>query len=184
MQGRLIDLIQHSDIIALGTADNVRTLDARQVDTDLRVEDTLVGTLKERTLTFRGPNGIAAGERYVVFLRRTATGFESIQPSGTIFPSRPQDDEGYRRAIQSISHALRADTGAQVTAVRAVLITALAASAQPLRYHAALELAALVRDGHAPTEAEQQRLTALIASPTLDPTLRPLLTAITSASKP
>ena len=178
LRGRLIDLIQRSDVVVLGMAEQVRTLGTRHVDTDFRVDTVLAGTLPERTVTFRGPNGIATGDRYVVFLRRTGSSFESIQPSGTIFPSRPQDDDGYRRAVQSISQALRTDGATQVVLVRATLITTLSASAPPLRYHAALELAALVSDGHRPTEIEQQRLATLLASPSFDPALRPLLTSI------
>ena len=178
LHGRLIDLIRRSDVIVLGTAEQVKPAGARFIDTDLSVEDTFTNAPPEQTLTFRGPSGIAPGERYVVFLQRTASGFESIQPSGTLFPSRPADDAGYRDAVTSISQALRGDAAQQVAVVRAALIAALSASAPPLRYHAALELAALAHDGYGPTEAEQQRLTTLLASPTVDPALRPLLTSI------
>lgn len=180
LRGRLIDLIRRSDVIVLGTAERVKPVGARRVDTDLAVHDVLAGTPPGDTLTFRGSNGIAAGERYVVFLHRTATGFESIQGSGTVFPSRPADDEDYRRAIRSISQALHNGGPQQIATVRTALIAALSAAAAPLRYHAALELSALAHDGHQPTDAERQQLAAMLASPTLDPGLRSLLRALVS----
>jgi hypothetical protein len=181
LHGRLIDLIRRSDVIVLGTADKLQPVGARLVDVALTVDAVIVGTAPEGKLIFRGPIGMAPGERYVVFLRRSSSGFESVQPSGTIFPSRREDDADYRRSISSINQALHRDPAQQVDAVRAALIATLSASAPPLRYHAALELAALVEDGHAPTDSERQRLAAVLTSPTLDPALRPMLTAIASA---
>lgn len=178
LHARLIDLIRRSDVILLGTAERVKPLGARRIDTDLHVEDTFKGTVPERTLTFRGPSGITPEERYVVFLRRTPSGFESIQPSGTLFGSRPQDDAAYRRVVTSINGAQHGDAVQQVVVVRAALIAALSASAAALRYHAALELSALAHDGYGPTEIERQSLATLLASPAVDPALRPLLTSI------
>jgi hypothetical protein len=180
LQGRLIDLIRRSDVIVLGTADQLQPVGARRVDVALTVDDVIVGSISEHTLIFRAPSGIAAGERYVVFLRRTGSSFESIQPSGTVFPSRPENDADYRRAITSISQALHRDPAQQVDAVRAALIATLSASPPPLRYHAALELSALTRDGHVPTEVERRHLAALLASPALDPALRPLLISLSA----
>jgi hypothetical protein len=57
--------------------------------------------------------------------------------------------------------------------VRAVLIAALRAPSTPLRYYAALDLAALAH--HGLSDSEQRSLEGIIADPTADPALRPVL---------
>jgi hypothetical protein len=178
LHGRLVDLIRRAEIIVLGTAHQVTPVSTRVVDTTVAVDEVLTGAAPAGTITFRGPSGVATGERYVVFLRRAGSDLESIQPSGTLFPSRREDDEGYRRAIRAIAQALRGDPATQVPDLRAALIDALSASAAALRYHAVLGLSALAKDGHGPTGPERQKVNELLASPSCDPALRPLLSHI------
>lgn len=181
LRGRLIDLVTRSQLIVIGSARHLDPVGTRLVDVQLTVERVLVGSSTESILTFRAPTGMAPTERYVVFLRKTDAGLECAQPSGTIFPTRPEDDDGYRRTIEALATALSAPDASRIAAVRAALLPALSASAVPLRNHAALELAALARDGHGPTEAERTTLRRLLADPATDPGLRALLARLVAA---
>ena len=177
LSGKLVDCISHSDVIVAGTVDQVTDVTNRIVETTLKVEHVLAGEVAVPSVTFRGGARFAPHERYVVFLRRASGAFEGVQAAGTLFNSRPQDDGEYQQAIDSVRAALRAPPDAQVDRLRAALIPALRAAPQPLRYHAALELAALAH--HGPLNADnRQVLAALVADPGFDPALRPLVTAL------
>ena len=178
VRGKLVDLVQRSDLIVIGTAAQVVHIDNTHVDTTVRIAAVLAGATAERRLTFRGPTRFAPQERYVFFLRRTATGFGALQESGTVFPCTPADDAIYRSTIHALRQALRAPEDTRADTVRAALIPALTAAAEPLRYHAAFEIRALTASGHPPTAEERTRLQALAGDPATDPALRPLLDAI------
>jgi hypothetical protein len=178
LRGRLVELVQQSDAVIIGTAERVEPRGPRLVDTVVRVTQVVLGAPLPETITFRGPTRFAPGQRYVFFLRHQGSGFEGMQASGTVFPATPADDAAYRRTVTAIAAALHGDPSRQADAVRAALIPALSAHAPPLRYHAALELAALAAGGHGPTPHEQRTLERVLARPDTDPALRPVLTPL------
>jgi hypothetical protein len=183
LRGKLVELVQRSAVIVIGTVEQVQPVDTRLSDTVVRVEQAVIGDPPPSALTFRGPTRFAPGGRYVFFLRRTDSGFEGVQESGTIFPATSADDGLYRRTIEALHGALQLEPAARVAAVRAALIPALSASAPPLRYHAALELSALAQDGHGPTDAERRMLSRLLADADTDPALRPLLSSLAAGAQ-
>jgi len=178
LHGKLLDLVQRSDLIVIGTAQRVVPIGTRLVDTTISIARVLTGTVTEKQLTFRGPTRFAPGERYVFFLHHTATGFTGEQDSGTVFPCAPADDALYASTVQGLSRALRSDLATRPDAVRAALLPALAAQAPPLRYHAAFELRTLAQTGHPPNAAERIRIEQVQHDPSGDPALQPLLTEI------
>jgi len=184
LRGKLLDLIQRSDLIVIGTADRVTPIGTSLVDTTVTIVRVLAGTATEKHVTFRGPTRFAAGERYVFFLRRAPEGITGAQDAGTVFPCTPADDASYQRTVQALTRALRSDLATRPDAVRAALIPALSAAPAPLRYSAALELSALARDGHPPNTAERRRLEKLLHEPGTDPTLEPLLTEMIRLGAP
>jgi hypothetical protein len=178
LRGRLVELVRHCDTVVIGTAERVEVHGPRLIDTAVRVKHVLLGSWQPAIVTFRGPTRFAPGQRYVFFLRHGISGFEGIQESGTVFPAAPADDAIYRRTVTAIAHALHTDPSQQTDALRAALIPALSAHALPLRYHAALELAALAEGGHGPTRRERRDLQRVLARPDTDPALRPVLTQL------
>jgi hypothetical protein len=175
LRGKLLELVQRSNLIVIGTAERVIPIGTSLVDTTVKVAHVLAGTSTETRLTFRGPTRFAPGERYVFFLHHTPTGFAAEQDSGTVFPCTPADDAVYRRTVEALTHALRTAVATRDDAVRGALLPALTATPAPLRYHAALELRALADAGHPPNAAERARLEQLLRDPATDPALRPLL---------
>jgi hypothetical protein len=175
LRGRLVDLVRRADLIVIGITNHVRPVGTRLVDTTITVDRVLVGTTSDAGMAFRGPTRFAAGGRYLFFLRRTGRGFEGAQESGTVLPVAREDDQAYQRTIDAIRGALAADAAHQADALRGALLPALSSSVPELRYHAALELSALARDGHRPSDAERQSLLQLLTSPSSDPALRPVL---------
>jgi hypothetical protein len=178
LRGKLLDLVQRSDLIVIGTAERVIPIGTSLVDTTIATAQVLAGTTIEKHLTFRGPTRFAPGERYVFFLQHTPTGLSGMQDAGTVFPCTPADDAVYRSTVQALSRALRSEVATRADTVRAALLPALAAGSPPLRYHAALELNALARAGHAPNAIEQARIEALRHDPATDPALQPLLSGL------
>jgi hypothetical protein len=176
LRGRLIELVGQSDLIVVGTVENVRAVATRQHDTTIRLEGHLLGTTPAATVTVRARPRFAPGKRFVFFLRRAGAGLECVQPSGAVFPSRPEDDAAYRATITAIQQALRARGADRPAALRAALIPALSAAAPPLRYHAVLELGALSH--HGLTGPERRSLERLAADPATDPAIRPVLTSL------
>jgi len=181
LRGKLVELVQRSNLIVIGTADRVIPIGTSLVDTTITVAHVLVGTAGKH-VTFRGPTRFAPGERYVFFLDHTASGFAGMQDAGTVFPCAPTDDAIYRSTIAGLSKALHSDLATRSDAVRAVLLPALVAQSPPLRYHAAFELSALAQAGHPPNAAERARIEQLQRDPATDPVLQPLLTAILRSS--
>jgi hypothetical protein len=177
LRGKLVDLVQRSDAIMIGTAERVQPAAGRLVDTQIRVEQRLVGSTHETTLIFRGRTHFVPGGRYVFFLVQARSGWEATPEAGTVFPARAEDDAAYRTAVVAIRVALHGDPTARVAALWAALLPALSAAAPPLRYHAALELEALSRAGHGPTDNARQTLTKLLSDPSTDPALQPLLSS-------
>src|SRR5262249_25858860 len=175
LRGKLIDLVQRSDVVVIGTVDSVRAVGARQVDTMVRVQRQLVGAPSDSTLTFRGATRFAPRARYVFFLRHGAAGFEGIQDSGTVFPATPEDDTFYEHVVESTRHALSTDFAHRVDALCSAMIPALSASVPELRYHAALELSALAGANRGQCSAERETLRRLLAEPTLESEVRVLL---------
>jgi hypothetical protein len=184
LRGKLLDLVQRSDLIVIGSADRVVPIGASRVDTTVTVAHVLSGSFTEKQLTFRGPTRFAPGERYVFFLRRTPTEFLGAQDAGTVFPCTPADDAIYRSTIQGLSRALRSELATRPDAVRAALLPALTAEPLPLRYHAALELHALAQTGHPPNAAERARIEQLMRDPATDPALQPLLRGMLPPATP
>jgi hypothetical protein len=179
LRGRLIDLVGQSDLVVVGTVDSVSAVDTRLKSTTVRVEGNLVGAAPERRLTFRGRARFAPGRRFVFFLRRSGAGFECVQPSGTQFPSRPEDDAAYRDAVTAIQRALAVPVADRASALRAAMIPALSAGAARLRYYAVLELASLAH--HGLTEPERRALEQLAADPESDPAVRLLVKDLAGA---
>lgn len=175
VHGRLVDLVARSDLVVIGTVQGVNPVSARFVDTQIKIEQVVVGTALQKPVTFRGPTRFAPGERYVFFLRRAGSGLESLQASGTVFPATPADDAAYRHAVLGVRRALHLDPSLQAGGMLQALIPALSAGAPPLRYHAALEIGALTEHGHELSPAERQAVQRLLADAATDPVLRPLL---------
>lgn len=178
LRGRLIDLVSQSDLVIVGTVESVRAIDGRVHDTTVRPQDSFVGTVSAETITFRANRRFAPGERFVFFLRRDGAGWECVQPPGTVFPSRPADDAAYRATVVAIQRALPVAAAERPAALRAAIIPALSATAAPLRYHAVLELGALAH--HGLTESERQSLQRLVADPTTDAAIRPIVASLLS----
>jgi hypothetical protein len=176
LRGRLIDLVGRSDLIVIATVENTKRIDTRLNETTARVEARLAGDTQDARLTFRSQPRFATGRRVVVFLRRTGSGFECVQASGTVFPARPEDDASYRDAVEAIRQALRADEAGRAARLRAALIPALSASAPPLRYYALLDLASLTH--HGLTEAERRALEGVLADASTDPAIRPVIASL------
>ena len=184
LRGKLVELVRQSDCIVIGTVNRVRAVDARRLDTTMTVEHQLAGTLPESTLTFRGSTRVAMGERYVFFLHRVGLGFDAVQDPGTVFPVIGGDVEGYRRTIEAVARALQGNASNRDEQLRAALIPALSASAGPLRYHAALDLAELTEHGSPPGPDARAALLRVLASPGTDPALRPLLIEAAGVTRP
>jgi hypothetical protein len=180
LRGRLIDLVGQSDLVVVGTVEEVSAPDRRSYRATVRVDDTLIGEPAPPTLTARARLRFAIGQRFVFFLRRDGTAFECVQPSGAIFPSRPTDDAGYREAVTAIRRALAVAPADRNAALRAAVIPALSARAAYLRYQAVLELGALAHDGM--TASERALLERQVADPTTDPTIRSALVTLLRAT--
>jgi hypothetical protein len=177
-RGRLVDVIQRSDVILIATIEASSELSPRLCDTTASVARVLRGGPITSTLSFRAPTGLATGQRYVMFLRREGTVFVSLAPSGTVFPVTPADDAAYEGAVNGIGAALTADESARVRALQAALVSALSAPSRELRYYAALDLAALDHGGHRLSDGERERLASLLRQDDTDPALQPLLGAL------
>jgi hypothetical protein len=180
VRGRLIDLVSQSDLIIVGSVENVKPVDAGRNETTARVVGELVGDTDDAAVTFRGRARFAPGQRSVFFLRRAGTSLEVLQPLGAVFASRPQDDAAYRATIVAIQRALPTPADERPAALRAAIIPALSAAAPPLRYQAALELAGLAHHGLTPSE--RHALERLAADPATDAAIRPLLASLLDAT--
>lgn len=176
--GRLIDCIQRSDVIVVGTVVHIADVDARIVEAAIDIDRTLLGAVTEAHLTFRGEARFAIKQRYVVFLRRDGAAFVGVQPSGTYFASAPADDALYTQVIGGIRAALAEKEETRVERIRAALIPGLGSAQQALSYNAALELDSLAH--HGPLSAEQRaQVEAIMARPGIDPKLRSLVSLST-----
>jgi hypothetical protein len=175
LRGRLVELTAASDLILIGTIKQVRPVDTRHFDVTIAVERVLAGRTDEAALVFHGTTRFATGSRQVVFLRRSGTDLVGAQASGTVFPAAPPDDAAYAGAIASVRDALRAPGTQRAALLWQGLVPALTAHPAALRYHAALELAALADAGHPPSDGMRAQLRSLAATPDTDPDLRPLL---------
>jgi len=182
LRGRLIDLATQSDAIVLATVERSVSAAPQRNETTVRVERWLAGAATDEHVTFTAGPRFAAGQRYVFFLRRDPAGFTCLQPSGTVFASRPQDDRAYSEAIASIRAAGFADGELRAVLLRHAMIAALAAPAPALRFHAVLELAALAQ--HGVSDSERRAIERLLGDPATDPTIRPALTSLLAASSP
>jgi len=178
VQGRLIDLVQRSDAIVIGTVSDSRAAGPRWADVTVKIDRVLAGRSNTPTAVVRSPTGLAPASRYVLFLRRVGLNWESLAPSGTVFATQAHDDAAYQQAVAALRRALRRPPAARIAALRAALVPALSASAPPLRYHAALELRALTHAGHPLQSRERQRLERILADTRTDPALRPLLAGL------
>jgi hypothetical protein len=182
LRGRLIDLVNQSDLVVVGTVERVSAADQRLHDTTMRVEDRFIGTTPAAQLTFRGPTRFTPGRRFVFFLRRSGTGYECLQPSGTLFPARAADDALYRDTLTAIQRALRGGANQRAAALQAALLPALSSQTAQLRYSAVLEMAALAH--HGLPQAERRSLERLAAEPGSDPAIRQLVNGLPSAAPP
>lgn len=182
LHGRLIELVYQSDLVVVGTVERVNSADKHLRDTTVRVEGTFIGTAPEGPLTFRGPTRFPAGRRFVFFLRRNGDGYQCLQPSGTLFPARPDDDAVYRDTVTAIQRALLTGANERAAALQAALLPALSSQAPQLRYYAVLEVAALAH--HGISEPERRVLERLAADPNADPAVRELLKSLPTPAAP
>jgi hypothetical protein len=182
LRGRLVDLVSQSDLIVVGTVDGTRAIEPRRHDTTVRVEGRFGGEPTPPILAFRSARRFAPGKRFVFFLRRDGTGLVCMQPSGTVFASRPDDDAAYRQTISAIQRALRAGVGQRTAALRAAIIPALSATSPALRHHAVLELGALAH--HPLTDSERRALERIAADPATDAAIRLIVTSLLGAAAP
>lgn len=178
LRGHLIDLVRNSDVVIVGVVTVPASLSPSGKDLEIDVVDTIRGEISESSLTAQTQARLVAGERQIIFLKRQATGFHCVQPSGTRFAATPRDDADYRRAVKAIAAALRLPEARQIQALRAALIPALQAKSKPLRYHAALDLAALSHDGHDLTSEERINVGKVRAAPGFDPALAPVIDSL------
>jgi hypothetical protein len=176
LRGRLIDAVGRSDLVVVGTVEQVRVRAARQNDTTVRVVARLIGETNATTVTFGARPRFATGERFVFFLRRTDAGLECVQAAGTVFRARPEDDAAYRETIPAIQRALQVAEKDRAAALRAAIIPALSAPAPTLRYYAVLDLSALAH--HGLTEPDRRSLERLVADPATDPAIRPIVAGL------
>lgn len=180
VRGRLIDLATQGDVIVFATVEQSQRAAPRRNETRIRVARALVGAAAEETLAFIGGPRFAPGQRYLFFLRREGGDLTCLQPTGTVFAARPEDDRAYADAIAAIRAARGADENVRAVALRTAMITALGAPPAALRFHAVLELAALAHDGF--PDRERRALQRIVADPNTDPALRPVLTAMLASS--
>jgi hypothetical protein len=180
LRGRLIDLVSRSELIVIGTVEAVRTVDTRHFDTTMRVDRVPLGETNDKTVAFRGGPRLAPGKRYLVLLRRSGAALECIQPSGTVLPARPEDDDAYRKTIAAIERALRTPESERAAALRTALIPVLSSSVPPLRYYAVLDLSARAHSGL--SASDRRSLERLLADPATDPALRPIVTGLLNQS--
>ena len=176
----VIDLATRSDVIVIATVEQSKSLGSAPPNTRVRVERWLAGAATEPTLAFSGGPRVAPGARYVFFLGRDGATLACLQPNGTVFPVHAGDDRAYADAIAAIRAARGADETVRAIALRNAMIAALSAPAPALRFHAVLELAALAHDGF--PERERRALERILADPTTDPSLRPVLATILAGS--
>jgi len=180
LRGRLIDLATQSDVIVFATVEqSSRTREGNA--TTIRVDRWLAGAASDQTVVFIGGPRVAPGERYVFFLRREPGRLTCLQPTGTVFASRPQDDRAYTDAIAAIRAAVASSEDVRAVALRTAMIGALTAPAPVLRFHAVLELAALAHDGF--PERERRALERIAADPSTDPAIRPALTSLLATAE-
>src|ERR1700687_4826488 len=107
VQGRLIDLVQRSDVIVIGTISGERPASPQTADVVVHVDRVLAGKLNASTVAARSAADFAPTMRDVLFLRRVGSGWESIAPAGTVFPTQPHDDAAYRQTITAICRGTR-----------------------------------------------------------------------------
>jgi len=172
LRGRLVDLVQQSDIIIVGVITLPASLSPDRKSLGIDVVATLLGELDQKALTAKTSTRLIAGERQVIFLKREGSGFRCVQPAGTRYPAAAADDAAYRAAVDGIAAALRLPDDQQVHPLRAALIPALSSKSLPLRYHAALELASLNHEGHELTVEERAAIEKVRSAPDFDPSLR------------
>ena len=175
LRGQLIDLIQRSDLVVIASVQSIAPLGTRKADVHVKIQSVILGKPPAASLSVRSFNDFGPDDRVVLLLHRTGKDWESVAPSGVVFACAQPDDSGYRATIQAVNAALHRPPAKRADAVRAALIPALTASAEALRYQAALELVALAHDGHGPTDRERRKLQELIGSARLDPALQPLI---------
>ena len=184
LRGKLLELVQRSDLIVIGTADRVVPVGTSLVDTTVTIAQVLAGATDGEAAHVSGSDAFRAGGALRVLPASHAERFRRQQDAGTVFPCTPADDAIYRSTIQGLSRALRSDLATRPDAVRAALLPALGAQPAPLRYHAALELRALAQAGHPPNAAERARIEQLLRDPSTDPALQPLLQALVRPAAP
>jgi len=175
VRGHLVASTRDAEIIVVGTVRDVTAVGPRSDDVDVTIDHKLRGATPQDKLRFRSPHQLGVGDRCVLFLRHAAGAWESVTPSGTIFPAKPSDDPDYQKVIGSLVSAFALPDAARPNAVRAALLPALTASNDTLRYHAALELAALAEAGHGPNPTEKAQLQSLLSKKDFDPALQPLI---------
>jgi len=175
VHGRLVDAIQQSDLVLIGTIEDTKPLTTRSSESTIVVDRVVLGHITVSRLRVRGANRLVPGQRHALFLRRHGDTLHSVAPSGTLFPASPQDDETYRHAVETIHQALGADASTRIFALRSALIPVLSAPVSPLRYYAALDLISVDHGEHGLRADERAALQRLLSDPSTDPTLRPLL---------
>lgn len=187
MKGRLVDLVNQSDLVVVGTVESVNAVSGnkRLWDDAVRVDETFIGEAPTKRIMVRSQTRLTADRRFVLFLRRSGDGYECLQPTGAVFPSRAEDDAGYRETVTAIQRGLRVPANDRAQALTGALIPALSAQSQQLRYQAVLEIAALAH--HGLSDPQRRSLEQLAAQPDADPAVKALvkgLPAAPAASEP
>lgn len=182
LRGRLIELVNQSDLVVVGTVERVNAVDKRRRDTTVLVEGSFIGAAPQAPLTFRGEVRFTAGHRFVFFLRRNGNEYECLQPNGARFASRPEDDAVYRDTVTAVQQALLTGANERAAALQAALLPALSSQAPQLRYHAVLEMAALAH--HGLTAPQRRSLERLAADPHADPAIRQLVRGLPGSDAP
>ncbi|MBI3782086.1 MAG: hypothetical protein HY270_01660 [Deltaproteobacteria bacterium] len=178
VRGQLVAVTHEAELIAVATVTDIKAIKPGTDELTAKIERRLLGHPSGDEVHFRGPHVLAAGERYVLFLRQRAGVWESVAPSGTIFPAKASDDRDYQAAIERLLAAFKQPDNAQAEGTWAALFPALRAANDTLRYNAALDLIAFIDAGHPPSAAQRQQIEQLLATKDLDPALRPILNAV------
>jgi len=174
--GRLLDLVQRSDRLLVAKVTKVEKAATDAVQT-LTVEWS-VGDDKLESATVRAHRnlGFATGGTYAFFVTENEDAFDCIQPAGVLFPVA---DDG--REFRELDAALRPLLGGPTAPITAVLIPALRSASRELRYNVAFALRDAAHGDHPLPPAQRTELEKIMAEPSFDDTIRPLLAALITA---
>lgn len=161
-RGRLVDLAQRSDDIL---AVRIATVTDDRLTGSNAADDTAV------VIAVAPGMALEADRSYVFFVSGDPEARVSLHPTGMVLPV---ENERIAPVLDMLRQLAAKATGPD-SVLQAMLIRLLAAPEEELRYHAALDLLALVHPGHPLTPKNTDGLAAWLGSPHVDPVLAPLL---------